>query len=145
MLTHIEQPFDGLFVRGSSMLERLHVTVIEWSANETRNLIKNSELDKGSIDRGLSFIIKDFACWNGKTTKIRRTAVRETGVSRQNRGQIGGPSETLRTSHHYVIEGTKGLINWATTVPRGSSLSNNQDIFLSGLHRKYFFHLVEFS
>ena len=109
MLTHIKQPFDGLFVRGSSMLERLHVTVIEWSANETRNLIKNSELDKGSIDRGLSFIIKDFACSNGKTTKIRRTAVRETGVSRQNGGQVGAPLKPFERHTTMLSRGLRGL------------------------------------
>jgi len=36
-------------------------------------------------------------------------AVRETGVSRHQGGTIEGPPETPRTSHHYHIEGIKGV------------------------------------
>ena len=50
---------------------------------------------------------------DGKTTPIRRIAVRETGVSRHHEGLIEGPPETPQTSEHYRIEGFKGALNWA--------------------------------
>ena len=40
-----------------------------------------------------------------KTSPIRIIAVRETGVSRHQRGTIKGLPETPRTSQHYHIEG----------------------------------------
>ena len=43
-----------------------------------------------------------------QTTTIRRTAGRETCVSRQYLGHIEGPSETPPTSQHYGIEVFKG-------------------------------------
>ena len=42
-----------------------------------------------------------------KTTT--RIALGETGVSRHQGGTIEGPPETPRTSHHYRIEGFKGV------------------------------------
>ena len=42
--------------------------------------------------------------------KRQRSDVRETGVSRQDKGPIEGPPETLRTSQHYYIW---GALNWA--------------------------------
>jgi len=44
----------------------------------------------------------------GKTAAIRRTAVREAGVSRHHRATIECPPETPPTSEHYRIEGFKG-------------------------------------
>jgi len=50
----------------------------------------------------------DFLVQTGKTTPIRRTAVRETGVSWHHGGLIEGPHEIPHISQHYRIEGFKG-------------------------------------
>ena len=44
----------------------------------------------------------------------RRSAVRETGVSRHQGGPIEGPPETPRTSQHYRIEEVKGVPDLGT-------------------------------
>ena len=48
---------------------------------------------------------------NGKTTTIRRSAVREAGVSRHHGGPIEGPTETHQISQHYKIVGLRKLRN----------------------------------
>ena len=55
-----------------------------------------------------------------KTAAIRRTVVREYP----------------RTSQHYLIEGFKGVPNWAAIMWRDASLSDNQleFFFQSGIH-----------
>ena len=47
-----------------------------------------------------------------KTAAIRRTAVRQTGVSRHYEGPVEVSPETSRTSQHYRIEGLMGAYNW---------------------------------
>ena len=61
----------------------------------------------------------------GKTTRIRRTAVRETGASWHHGGPIEGHPEACRTSQHYDIEGFKGTsqrygitLCWEAQAPR---------------------------
>ena len=49
-----------------------------------------------------------------KNVTDRLIAVRETGVSRHQGGQIEGPPETTRTSQHYRIEGIKGVPDLGT-------------------------------
>ena len=43
----------------------------------------------------------------GKTTAIRRIAVRETLICRHKGETIKGPPDILRTAQHYCIEGLK--------------------------------------
>ena len=71
-------------------------------------------------------------------TAIRRTAVRETGVSRHHGGPIEGPPETPRTSQHYHIEGINYLKgNGNTSFLSVGSLSSSPHFFrmdLSSTH-----------
>ena len=54
-------------------------------------------------------INQNMTCINqtGKTTMIKRVAVRETSISLHIEGSIKSPPETPRTSQHYGIEGFK--------------------------------------
>ena len=72
----------------------------------------------------------------GKTAAIRRTAVREAGVSRHHGGPIGDTPETTRTSRYYRREGFKeGVLNWAPIMPRGVSASDSRfEFFPAGNH-----------
>ena len=49
------------------------------------------------------------ACQTGKTTTIRRTAVRGTGVSRRIGRPITGPLEPLKHHSTMVLRGLRGL------------------------------------
>ena len=60
------------------------------------------------------YVIKEFIIPRpGKTTAIRRIAVRETGVFRPPGGPIEDTPETTRTSQHYCLEGFQGAMNLA--------------------------------
>ena len=49
----------------------------------------------------------------GKTTVIRRIAVRETGVSRHHEGTIAGPLKNLGSSQHSIVKmWLRGTLNW---------------------------------
>ena len=61
----------------------------------------------------------------GKTTTVRRTAVRETGVSR---GLVDGP---LKPPHHYGIGGFEGAFSWASIMPGNTCLSDSRWEFFS--------------
>ena len=50
---------------------------------------------------------KVLAALNGKTTTMRRTAVRENGVCQHHVSPIEGLPEIPRTSNHYDFEGYK--------------------------------------
>ena len=63
-----------------------------------------------------------------KTTTIRRTAVRETAVSRHYGRPIEGPHEASQTSQHYGIEGFKGA-----KLYRESDVSQTTDVNLPDL------------
>ena len=68
-----------------------------------------------------------------KTTTIKRTAVRETAISRHPEGPIVGTLKILRTSQHYHIEGFKEALNWAPLC-RWTLVSRNKcEFFKSGL------------
>ena len=56
---------------------------------------------------------------SGKTTAIRRIAVRETGVSCHDEGLIMGPSD-----HHstIVLRVLRAIPNWDAIMPRDASL-----------------------
>ena len=76
----------------------------------------------------------------GKTTTIRRTAVRETCVSRYHGGPIEGSLKILETSRHYDTEGFEDKITavwyrgrdlWVSSqlssnMPRSGSLLDNR-------------------
>ena len=65
----------------------------------------------------------------GKTTTIRRTAVRETGVSRHHDGSIECSSQTPRASQHYSIEEFKEFLHWDLIIPKDVSLSDSRGNF----------------
>ena len=79
-----------------------------------------------------------------KTTAIRRTAVRETSVFLGIIGNNSGPSESLRTSQHYRIEG----FNRSPIMPRHASLSNGWYKFFlvwkSRVWFRFFFWILTF-
>ena len=62
----------------------------------------------------------------GKNTPIRRTAVRETGVTRDHGGEIEGAREALK--HHIAIVLWWSL-NWSPIMPRSASLSDSSGKF----------------
>ena len=62
------------------------------------------------VDRKLSHLMAH-AEETGQSTTIRRTAVREIGVSRHHWDIIEGPPETPLASLNYGIEGLKGVLN----------------------------------
>ena len=82
----------------------------------------------------------------GKTTAIRRVAVRETIASLGIKlVHLRGALELLGPSQHYPIEGFKGALNWASIMLRVASLLDSRCIFFqsgsSAIHLDWkFFH-----
>ena len=73
----------------------------------------------------------------GKTTAIRRTAVREASVSQHHGGPIEGPLRSPVQQRTIVLRSISGTLNWALIIPRdaGLSLSDSQcQFFLSGIN-----------
>ena len=65
-----------------------------------------------------------------RNAAMRRTAVRETGVSRHQGGQLGGTPETPRISRHCGIEGFKEGLNWPPETPVPSTAKIVRKMFL---------------
>ena len=77
---------------------------------------------------------------NGKTTKIRRKAIREPNVSRSNMGPSRSPLKPIGPSQHYRIEGYKGPRNWAPFC-RKTPASRTADVSFSSLNKSALFEL----
>ena len=80
----------------------------------------------------------------GNTTAIRRTAVRETGLSRYHGGKIEGPPDVPSASQHsIVLRGLRGFCNWVLFMPRGASLSDRKcEFFQSMFSDKFLSHFM---
>ena len=68
-------------------------------------------------------------CPDWKNTTIRRTAVRQTRVSRHHGSSIKNSPETPPKSQHCPME----ALNWVPIIPGGVSLSEGQGTFLQSL------------
>ena len=61
----------------------------------------------------------------GKTSAIRRIAVRETSVSGRHGGSIQAPLEPCVHHSPIVLRVSRGTLNWAPITARDASLSDN--------------------
>ena len=66
------------------------------------------------------------------STAIRRTAIRETSISRHHGGPMKGSTETLQLLHHYHIEGL-GKEEGPKLLCRETIISRTADVIFSSL------------
>ena len=73
---------------------------------------------------------KSLPNWSKTTQTIRRTAVREAGVSRQSCvPNLGHPLNPLGPSHHSILlRGLREALNWLSIMPKDDSLSRTANV-----------------